>query len=39
MTYATLPAVWGRNLSRYLQYIRRFPLLSHEEKLELAQRW
>jgi RNA polymerase sigma-32 factor len=28
-----------KNLSRYLQSIRKFPMLSHEEEMELARRW
>src|SRR6201992_3421101 len=28
-----------RNLSRYLQEIRKFPMLSPEEELELSRRW
>jgi RNA polymerase sigma-32 factor len=28
-----------KNLSRYLQSIRKFPMLSHEEEFELARRW
>jgi len=27
------------NLSRYLQEIRKFPMLSPEEELELSRRW
>jgi RNA polymerase sigma-32 factor len=27
------------NLSRYLQVIRRYPMLTHEEEMDLARRW
>jgi RNA polymerase sigma-32 factor len=34
-----LPVAPEGNLSRYLQEIRKFPMLSAEEELELARRW
>jgi RNA polymerase sigma-32 factor len=34
-----IPMVSEGNLSRYLQEIRKFPMLSAEEELELARRW
>ena len=27
------------NLSRYLQVIRRYPMLTHEDEMSLARRW
>ena len=43
MTANTLPAVPNLspegNLSRYLQQIRHFPMLSHDEEFMLAKRW
>ncbi|MCX8667733.1 RNA polymerase sigma factor RpoH [Acetobacteraceae bacterium B3987] len=37
---STLPAIGPEtNLSRYLQEIRRFPLLTSEQELALARRW
>ena len=27
------------NLSRYLQVIRRYPMLTHEDEISLAERW
>ena len=39
-TTATVPALTGEaSLSRYLQQIRQFPLLSAEEEYMLAKRW
>lgn len=36
----TLPALSGeRNVSRYLQEIRKFPLLAADEEFMLAKRW
>ena len=40
ITTATVPALTGEaSLSRYLQQIRQFPLLSAEEEYMLAKRW
>ncbi|WP_426958103.1 RNA polymerase sigma factor RpoH [Muricoccus radiodurans] len=36
---ATIPMAPEGNLSRYLQEIRKFPMLSPEEELNLAKRW
>ena len=43
-TAATLPALAGTlspegNLTRYLQEIRKFPMLEHDEEFMLAKRW
>ncbi len=39
MASAVTPVAVGRDLSRYLGDIRKFPLLSAEEELDLARRW
>src|ERR687885_18051 len=36
---SVIPIAPEGNLSRYLQEIRKFPMLSAEEELELAKRW
>src|SRR5919199_5156293 len=36
---SVIPIAPERNLSRYLQEIRKFPMLSPEEELDLAKRW
>ena len=39
MATAVIPIASEGNLSRYLQEIRKFPMLTHEEELRLAQTW
>ena len=39
MATAVIPIASEGNLSRYLQEIRKFPMLSHEEEARLAQAW
>ena len=36
---SVIPIAPEGNLSRYLQEIRKFPMLSPEEELSLAKRW
>src|SRR5919107_6034291 len=36
---SVIPIAPEGNLSRYLQEIRKFPMLSQEEELSLARRW
>ena len=39
ISLSALPIAPEGNLSRYLQEIRKFPMLTPEEELQLAKRW
>jgi RNA polymerase sigma-32 factor len=39
MVSAVIPTLAEGNLQRYLEEIRKFPMLSAEEEAELARRW